>query len=42
MQFVKEVRAYLVEKVKEEFEAILHPQKSSSHHHRETHGMNSE
>lgn len=32
----------LVERAKEEFEAILHPHKSSSHHHRETHGLNSD
>jgi hypothetical protein len=30
------------ERAKEEFEAILHSQKSSSHHHRETHGKNSD
>ncbi|XP_058767126.1 uncharacterized protein LOC131640755 isoform X1 [Vicia villosa] len=32
----------LVERAKEEFEAILHPHKSSSNHHRETHGLNSD
>ncbi|XP_004513432.1 uncharacterized protein [Cicer arietinum] len=31
----------LVERAKKEFEAILHPQKSSCHH-RETHGLNSD
>lgn len=43
MQLVKEARGPdLVERAKEEFEAILHPHKSSSHHHREIHGRNSD
>lgn len=44
MLWVKEVRGgpNLAEREKEDFEAILHSQKSSWHHHdRETHGLDS-